>query len=61
MIFDCCAVVCNLGNPVRQKKNYNPKGVIVVVVMPVIVEMPSDIPSPIPDISTEKLITTYNL
>jgi len=41
-------------------KNYNPKGVIVVV-MPVIVEMPSDIPSPIPDIRTEKLITTYNL
>jgi len=41
-------------------KNYNPKGVIVVV-MPVIVEMPSDIPSPIPDIRIERLITTYNL
>jgi len=34
---DCCAVVCNLGSPLRQKENYNPKGVIVVVmtVMPV--------------------------
>ena len=33
-----CAVVCNLGSPIRQKENYNPKGVIVV--MPVIAEMP---------------------
>jgi hypothetical protein len=39
--LDCCAVVCNLGSPIRQKKNYNPIGVIVVmVVIPVIVVVP---------------------
>jgi hypothetical protein len=44
--LDCCAVVCNLGSPIRQKENYNPEGVIVV--MPIIVVMPKDKPIPIP-------------
>ena len=38
------------GSPVRQKENYNPKGVIVVVVMVVIPVMPDVIAVPIPDI-----------